>query len=272
MRPGSSLQHQPSGAVTAPEKWLRPQWDAPANVHALMTTRQGGGSVPPYDSMNLGRSVGDLEQAVAGNRAKLQSIVPARLVWLHQVHGHQVLMFTQQSESGAQADASVTRQSGVVCVIMVADCLPLLFTDEHGTVVAGAHAGWRGLAGQGGHGVVEAAVGAMNEVSSAPLLAWLGPCIGQDAFEVGPEVLQAFAAQDSDAQALFRPGRPGKYHADLQGLARRRLASLGVTKIFGNDGSPSWCTYANPSNFFSHRRDQTLLGGTGRMAAAIWRD
>lgn len=272
MNPGSGLQRQQSGVATAPDEWLRPQWDAPANVHALMTTRQGGGSEPPYDSMNLGRRVGDLEEAVASNRSKFQSIVPARLVWLHQVHGHQVLTLTQDTESGSPADASLTRQGGVACAIMVADCLPLLLSDERGSVVAGAHAGWRGLAGQDGRGVVEAVVGAMSEVSLAPLVAWLGPCIGQDAFEVGPEVVQSFTAQDADAQALFRPGRPGKFHADLQRLARRRLARLGVTKIFGNDGSPLWCTYANPSIFFSHRRDHARLGGTGRMAAAIWRD
>ena len=237
-----------------------------------MTTRQGGCSAPPYDSMNLGRSVGDQAHAVASNRARLESIVPARLAWMHQVHGDQVLALTQDCESGAQADACVTRQSGVACTIMVADCLPLLLTDEEGCVVAGAHAGWRGLAGQGGRGIIEATLGALREVQVGPLLVWLGPCIGQDAFEVGPEVHHALTAHDADAQALFRPGRPGKFHADLQGLARLRLARLGVTKIFGNDGSPPWCTHANRSIYFSHRRDHASLGGTGRMAAAIWLD
>ena len=272
MKPAAGLQSQRIDAARAPAEWLRPEWDAPAHVRALMTTRQGGCSEPPFDSMNLGPSVGDQAQAVAGNRARLQAIVPARLVWLHQVHGDQVLELTQDTESGAQADACVARQSLLACSIMVADCLPLLFTDEKGSVVAGAHAGWRGLAGQGGRGVVEATLGAMREVPAGQLLVWLGPCIGQDAFEVGPEVYLAFTAQDSGARALFRPGRPGKFHADLQGLARRRLAGLGLKKIFGNDGSPPWCTHANRSSFFSHRRDQVRLGSTGRMVAAIWLD
>ena len=272
MKPEPSLGHRPFDPGRVPAHWLRPEWDAPAHVRALMTTRQGGCSEPPFDSMNLGRSVGDQAQAVASNRARLESIVPARLVWMHQVHGDQVLELTQDTESGAQADACLSRQSGLACAIMVADCLPLLFTDEKGSVVAGAHAGWRGLAGQGGRGVVEATLGAMREVAAGQLLVWLGPCIGQDAFEVGPEVYLAFTAQDSGAQALFRPGRPGKFHADLQGLARHSLSKLGVKRIFGNDGSMPWCTHANGSSFFSHRRDHAILGGTGRMVAAIWLD
>ncbi len=272
MKPEPSLGHRPFDPGRVPAQWLRPEWDAPAHVRALMTTRQGGCSEPPFDSMNLGRSVGDQAQAVASNRARLESIVPARLVWMHQVHGDQVLDLTQDTESGAQADACVARLGGVACTIMVADCLPLLFTDEKGSVVAGAHAGWRGLAGRGGCGVVETTRVALREIPAGQLLVWLGPCIGQDAFEVGPEVHQAFTADDPGAHALFRPGRPGKFHADLQGLARRRLARLGVTKIFGNNGSAPWCTHANRSSFFSHRRDHASLGSSGRMAAAIWLD
>ena len=272
MRPDGGSGHKPFGIADMPAQWLRPAWDAPPHVRALMTTRQGGCSEPPFDSMNLGRGVGDQEQAVASNRARLASIVPARLVWMHQVHGDQVLALAQSSDSGAKADACVTRHRGLACTIMVADCLPLMFTDRKGSVVAGAHAGWRGLAGQGGRGVIEATLDALGEVAAGPWLVWLGPCIGQDAFEVGPEVHQALTAHDTGAQALLRAGRPGKFHADLQGLARRRLLRLGVRNIFGNDGSTPWCTHANRSSFFSHRRDHASLGGTGRMVAAIWLD
>ncbi len=237
-----------------------------------MTTRLGGCSVPPFDSLNLAYQVGDKVEAVARNRILFQSTIRVRPVWLHQVHGCDVLALQADQSDGARADGCVSVRPGVACAIMVADCLPLLFTDRQGTWVAAAHAGWRGLAGQSGRGVIEAVHMALSGVESRSILAWLGPCIGQDAFEVGVEVREAFLESQPNAGAMFKPGRPGKFHADLQGLARLRLAALGIQSIHGNDGGPQWCTYSNPSQFFSHRRDHAALGGTGRMVAAIWLD
>lgn len=252
--------------------WLLPDWPAPARVHALCTTRAGGVSRPPYNALNLGLHVGDDASAVAGNRSLLQSAIKARPVFLSQSHGTQVAMISSRSIDGCAADASLSADPGIACTIMVADCLPVLLTNRRGSVVAAAHAGWRGLLGQGGSGILESTVAAMEAASeegaAAEVLAWLGPCIGPDAFEVGSEVRTAFLAHDGCASAMFVPCSEGKWLADLPGLARRRLAALGVTKIFGNDGTRDWCTLSNPQHFFSHRRDRV----SGRMAACIWLD
>ncbi len=248
--------------------WLAPDWPAPAHVHAVCTTRAGGHSAPPYDSLNLGDHVGDDALAVARNRAALAQALGARPVFLQQVHGWGVLTLDARTPQGSQADACLTREPGLACTIMVADCLPLLFTDIQGSVVAAAHAGWRGLAGQGGQGVIESVYTALG-VPAPELLVWLGPCIGPQAFEVGEEVRAVFEAQDARAANCFTPGATaGKWLADLQALARLRLAGLGITRIYGNDGTPSWCTVMHPSRFFSHRRDRV----SGRLAACIWRD
>ena len=250
--------------------WLIPEWPAPDSVRAVCTTRAGGRSQPPYDSLNLGDHVGDDPLAVGANRAVLaQALGGARPVFLQQVHGQGVVALDAHTPQGMQADACLTREAGVACTIMVADCLPLLCTDAQGRFVAAAHAGWRGLAGAGGGegGVIEALVAALG-VPAREMLVWLGPCIGPQAFEVGDEVRAAFEAHDGQASACFRPaGRAGKWLADLPALARQRLAALGVAGVYGNDGSPAWCTVANPSRFFSHRRD----GVSGRLAACIWR-
>ena len=254
-----------------------------------MTLRAGGVSKPPFDTMNLGSRVGDRPESVARNRELFRSAIPARTVLLNQAHGVHAVVLTSETENGVEADACVTREPGVACCILVADCLPMLFTNRQGSAVAAAHAGWRGLAGTDGRGVVEstylafrAAVlaagqqhrSALGEVAldtvAAQTQVWLGPCIGPSAFEVGDEVRRAFVLHDAAAAALFRPGRPGKFHADLQGLARQRLAALGITRVHGNDGATDWCTYSDRSRFFSHRRDQLALGGSGRMAAAVW--
>jgi YfiH family protein len=189
------------------------------------------------------------------------------------VHGIGVVELGHHTAQGTTADACITTEPGVACTIMVADCLPVLFTDEQGSFVAAAHAGWRGLAGQAGIGVLESAshrflpsAPAGRAQAAAKIMAWLGPCIGPDAFEVGPEVKAAFELNDPMAAACFKPMAGGKWLADLPALARQRLRALGVTQIFGNDGSPAWCTVRNPSRFFSHRRD----GVSGRMAACIW--
>ena len=246
--------------------YLIPQWPAPARVRALCTTRSGGVSQAPYDALNLGEHVGDDALAVAANRLTLANSLTARPVYLSQVHGSNVVTLSDDSAHGMRADASLSTQPGLACTVMVADCLPVLFTNLQGSVVAAAHAGWRGLAGQGGRGVLEQTLSAMDSLASAAdVMAWLGPCIGPQAFEVGDDVRDAFTAQEPAARALFRP-HGGKWLADLPGLARLRLAQAGVEQIYGNDGGLSWCTVSNPARYFSHRRDRV----SGRMAACIW--
>ena len=266
--------------------WLIPDWPAPSGVRAVFTTRAGGVSAVPYDSMNLGDHVGDLPERVAANRARLQQATGTRAVFLKQVHGSDVLALDVSTPQGQQADACVTVQRKLACTIMVADCLPVLLTTEEGSVVAAAHAGWRGLAGTEGQGVLESvykSFSALAQVKRAQTaiktIAWLGPCIGPSAFEVGPEVKAAFEAVQPEAGRLFvdigEKGK-GKYLANLPALARLRLQALGITQIYGNDGSAPWCTVSNPSRFFSHRRDAGISGNgfgtTGRMAACIWLD
>ena len=277
-----------------PCDWLVPDWPAPAGVRAVFTTRTGGVSKPPFDSMNLGSHVGDQPQAVAANRARLQQAIGAQTVFLNQVHGCQAQVLQLDTPDGLAADACLTTQRQLACTIMVADCLPVLLTTRDGRVVAAAHAGWRGLAGGsegadvsgagvGGQGVLEsvyASFSALAKAGRAPLaietIAWLGPCIGPGAFEVGEEVRAAFARAQPEAMQFFAPVGKGKYLADLQALARLRLRALGVTQVYGNDGSAAWCTVSQPSRFFSHRRDAGAfgngLGTTGRMAACIWLD
>jgi polyphenol oxidase len=257
------------------QSWLNPDWPAPPGVRALCSTRSGGVSLAPYDSLNLGDHVGDDPLAVAENRARLAQQLGAHPVFLKQVHGTHTIPLTADTPDGCEADACVTDQPGVACTIMVADCLPLLFTNTQGTVVAAAHAGWRGL----NDGVIEQCVErfrALAGVNTAQpaiknvaneILVWLGPCIGPTAFEVGPEVREAFVARNREAGQHFVPQPSGKYLANLPALARQRLAALGITEIYGNDGSTPWCTVSNPQYFFSHRRDRV----SGRFAACIWR-
>ncbi|MDB5947872.1 MAG: hypothetical protein JWQ33_2898 [Ramlibacter sp.] len=254
--------------------WLTPDWPAPARVRAICTTRQGGVSSPPYDSLNLGDHVSDDSGRVAKNRQVFAQALAARPVFLQQVHGSRVVRVAAATPDGTQADGCVATDAGIACTVMVADCLPVLFTNTEGTVVAAAHAGWRGLAGAAGRGILENTVDAFREAAQlaggsedSELLAWLGPCIGPQAFEVGPEVKQAFESVDAAAAAMFTPHAQGKWLADLAGLARLRLAALGVTRIHGNDSDAAWCTVSNPSRFFSHRRDRVC----GRFAASIWR-
>lgn len=264
--------------------WLVPDWPAPEGVHAVFTTRHGGGSAPPWDSMNLGDHVGDAPAQVAANRSHLAASVGAHAVFLQQVHGNTVRVLSRQTPDGCVADACVTDKARVACTIMVADCLPVLLTTACGSVVGAAHAGWRGLAGVGpGAGVLEAidascrALIQQQGAGDAPqIMAWLGPCIGPDAFEVGKDVKAAFEAADPAAAECFTAAGPGKFLADLPALARRRLRALGVGAVYGNDSSSAWCTVSNPSRFFSHRRDAGPSGNgfftTGRMAACIWKD
>lgn len=247
--------------------------DLPANVGAWMSTRQGGYSREPWDSFNLGDHVGDAPERVQANRQRLADTLGVRPVFLQQVHGTGVLELNAQTPDGAVADACFTFAAGQACTIMVADCLPVLLWDVRGQWVAAAHAGWRGLAGQQGVGVLEAlwsrlkARGAMAETTGV----WLGPCISPQAFEVGPEVRQAFLVDQPELTGAFKPAQGDRWLADLPALARARLLRLGLTQVDGNDGSPHWCTVSRPALFFSHRRDAARLGSTGRMAACIWR-
>ena len=243
---------------------LIPHWPAPANVHAAFTQRRGGVSAGPYASMNVGDHVGDDLKAVRANRESLAQCLQAQPVFLNQVHGCDVVQL--DNVQGSRADASVTTHKHLACTIMVADCLPVLFTTQDGRTVAAAHAGWRGLA----NGILQATLEeicalslAGNDDIATKILAWLGPCIGPTAFEVGQDVKDAFAQNDA-----FTPtATPGKYLANLPALARQRLQALGVSQIYGNDGTKDWCTVSNAAQFFSHRRDG---GVTGRMAACIW--
>jgi YfiH family protein len=234
--------------------WIVPRWDEPQNVQALVTTRNGGASVPPYDTMNVGARA---DPSLAENRRRLREFLPSDPVWLRQVHGVTVARLDATPDSTPVADASVTRAPGIVCAVQIADCMPVLLADRAGGVVGIAHAGWRGLAA----GVVEATLAAMR-IAPDNVSAWLGPAIGPRAFEVGADVYAAFCDNDAGASSAFAPLREGKWHADLYALARRRLARAGVRTITGGE----WCAHTERGRFFSYRRD----GETGRMAACIW--
>jgi hypothetical protein len=244
--------------------WLRPEWEAPG-VGALMTTRAGGVSQGPFESMNVRGGLGDDAAAVAQNQAIFAAAIGARPVWLDQVHGSTVVRLQPEHVGSAPtADASVCSVPGIACTVQVADCLPVLFTAPGGRAVGAAHAGWRGLAA----GVLEATLAELCSAARCEaheVQVWLGPCIGPRQFEVGADVLAAFGADPLRAdQPFFAAHAPGKWLADLAGLARQRLQRAGVGRISGG----RWCTVEDPSRFFSFRRDRV----TGRMVAAIWID
>jgi YfiH family protein len=246
--------------------WIVPEWAAPASVHAFFTTRTGGsstGGCAPFDLASAGRrDRGSSDDALVENHRRVQSFLPSTPLWLEQVHGTGVIDADSLPQTSAdrppRADAALTRATGVVLAVRVADCLPALFCDRAASVVAAAHAGWRGLVA----GVLENTIAAMR-CAPADIVVWLGPAIGARAFEVGGEVRDAFAAvEPSDADA-FVPGGNGKWHGDLAGLARQRLLRAGVTNV-AIDGH---CTWSEPQRFFSFRRDRT----SARMAAFVWR-
>lgn len=235
--------------------WLIPDWPAPVGIKACVTTRSGGVSVAPFDSFNLGDHVDDDPDAVAQNRSTLTTALNVQPAWLKQVHGVNVVEALPARVM--QADASWTKTPGIACTIMTADCLPALFCNRQGTQVAAAHAGWRGLAA----GVLEAAV---DSFANAPsdILVWLGPAIGPQAFEVGPEVREAFMATHPQTAEAFTPSvNGGKFMADIYQLARLRLAAHGVTAVYGGGLS----TY-DDERFFSYRRGAR----TGRFASLVW--
>lgn len=238
--------------------WIVPDWPVAPRVKALITTRAGGLSHGPYASFNLGAQVGDDPDAVSHNRERLRAVLPGDPLWLHQVHGNDVV--DAAAVSGIPtADAAFTRVRHIVCAVQTADCMPVLLAARDGSVVGVAHAGWRGMAS----GVIEAALQAMG-VAPDQVLAYLGPAIGPNAFEVGEDVLRAFTAQDGGAQTAFKAKAEGKYHADLYALARRRLEQIGVRDIHGG----GFCTCEESGRFYSYRRDKR----TGRMASLIWID
>lgn len=249
---------------------IKPEWSAPVGVQAAFTLRSGGTSRPPWDSLNLGVHVGDDLLAVQRNRERLRAALdlPAEPHWLDQVHGVDVIAFDRPAPQGSTvhaprpvADAAITCERGVVLAIQVADCLPVLFSSDDGSVLGAAHAGWRGLVA----GVLERTVEAMaaaGGVTGSRLRVWLGPSIGPAHFEVGDEVREAFIAAGDSASAFVQNPR-GRWQCDLPALACARLARLGVSEVAGGH----WCTAADPVRFFSHRRDQR----TGRMAALLWR-
>lgn len=238
-------------------EWIVPDWPAPAGVRAFITTRAGGVSTGAFATFNVGQRAGDDPHAVAANQEQLRGTLPQQPRWLKQVHGTRVVDADTLTDI-PEADAAVARNPGTVCAVLVADCIPVLLSDRAGTVVAVAHAGWRGLAG----GVIENTVERMG-ISPRMLMAYLGPGIGPSAFEVGADVRDAFLSVDLRAEAAFTFHAAGKWHADLFLLARQRLERCGVGSVHGGN----LCTHSDPDRFYSYRRDRV----TGRMAALIWR-
>lgn len=239
--------------------WIVPDWPAAEHVRVISTLRGGGVSEGPYASLNLAAHVGDRPEAVAANRLLLREAahLPGEPLWLEQVHGAEVVRHTGTAGEPPRADAAVAFEPGRVCVVMTADCLPVVFADRTGTRVGVAHAGWRGLVG----GVLEATIAALD-VAATDLHAWLGPAIGPAAFEVGPEVRDAYLTRVAGSAACFRPNDRGRYLADIYGLARLVLVAAGVTSVHGG----GWCTHDDAGRFYSFRRD----GVTGRMATLAW--
>ena len=242
--------------------YLTPDWPAPARVRALCTVRRGGVSLAPYKSLNLGQSVGDDPAALAENLRRLsaQAALPGVPHWLRQVHGAAVVDLDQ--EGSREADAAYTRIPGRICAIQTADCLPVLFAACDGSLVAAAHAGWRGLAA----GVLEESLAALVAAAppGMPFMAWLGPAISPAHFEVGEEVRECFVSADPEAEIAFVANPRGRWQCDLYTLARRALARAGIADIYGGEH----CSFAETSRFYSYRRD----GQTGRMASLIWID
>lgn len=232
---------------------LVPDWPAPASVQALSTTRRGGVSSDPYRSLNLGAHTEDSAAAVAENRRLLGESLPAAPTWLTQVHGDAVIELP--AAVGTDADGAIARTSGQVCVVMTADCLPLLLCDRSGSVVAAVHCGWRGL-------MVDIIARAVDAMASDDLIAWLGPAIGPGAYQVGADLAERFLATDRAPADAFIEDGPGKVRCDLYRIARAQLGACGVTGVWGGDR----CTHAEAGTFYSHRRD----GDTGRQASLIW--
>ncbi len=247
-----------------------PNWPQPANVKAFFTTRAGGVStntdLADFATLNLGRSTGDVPEAIDENRRRVAALLPRALKWLSQVHGNRVVIADEVINliDDVKADAIATSMPNIPCAVMVADCLPVLFCEDTGRHVAAAHAGWRGLAS----GVLENTVAAM-QVPAASIMAWLGPAIGPSAFEVGNDVREAFVSRDPVARNCFIPrgdDHPNKFMADIYALARLSLARAGVARVYGGE----FCTVNDASRFFSYRREGKMGRRSGRMAGVVW--
>ena len=243
----------------APIEIIEAKWNAPSQVKALCTTRQGGFSQPPYDSLNLATHVGDDDQSVMRNRELLcHSLrLPAEPCWLEQTHSTRVVSL--ESDSSRLADAAITREADTIAIVMTADCLPILLCNRSGSEVAAIHAGWRGLA----DGVIEATVNDMNS-SADQLLAWIGPGISQQCFEVGSEVRDFYIARNRADESYFVANRPAHWLCDLSGLASATMARLDIAEI----SRAGYCSYSDDSHYFSYRRNAL----TGRLASLIWID
>lgn len=240
---------------------ITPNWPAPTWVSAFTTLRTGGVSKPPFDSFNFGEAVGDSPENVAFNRLRLtQSYsLPQEPVWLAQTHSADLIEITRERNFSRTADGAWTLLPNTPCVVTTADCLPLLLCDTSGTLVAAIHCGWRGIL----RGIIEKAIFTFKQKSQGDILAWLGPAIGPDHFEVGQEVKAQFTGLDPALAFAFKPAQmPHKWLANLYELARIKLHQLGVNQIWGGN----YCTYSDPTRFYSYRRD----GKTGRMASVIW--
>lgn len=248
--------------------FIFPNWPAPANVKALQTTRAGGVSLAPYHSLNVGSHVNDNPTHVAQNRQLLTEYLPSEPVWLNQTHSTQVLNAGVVNAATAaklvDADASFSTQKNVVCVVMTADCLPVLLCDKAGTIVVAVHAGWRGLCNGALETSIDAACRAALIIPS-DLMGWLGPAIGPNAFEVGNDVRAQFIVKDAQAESAFKP-HGDKWLANIDQLATQRLNNVGVTQIYGGGHDEDFCTFTQKEQFYSYRRD----GVTGRMATLIW--
>ena len=249
--------------------FITPNWPAPKNVHALQTNRYKGHSHSPFDSLNFGMHVNDNLIHVAQNRQLLSQFLPSEPVWLNQTHSITVVD-AANTTCLPNADASFSTKKNVVCVVMTADCLPVLLCDKAGTIVIAVHAGWRGLC----DGAIEASIDKAcraAQIMSADLMAWLGPAIGPNAFEVGAELRDQFIMQDGQAEAAFKPHKndkqeQNKWLANIYQIATQRLNNCGVSQVYGGGIESDFCTFTQNEQFFSYRRD----GVTGRMASLIW--
>lgn len=243
--------------MTLKNSWIIPDWPVPKQVCCCVTTREGGVSNGAYSTFNVADHVGDNSHAVAENRNLLKQTLGYKAAcWLKQVHGVNVVKAL--AEQVLEADASWTNESGLACIVMTADCLPVLFCDKKGQYVGAAHAGWRGLL----NGILEATINALP-IANSEIIAWLGPAIGSTCFEVGNEVKEAFMARDNKAKLAFRESvKQGHYLADLYLLAKQHLVDNGVTAIYGG----GYCTFTDEQRFYSYRRHPN----TGRMASLIW--
>ncbi|MCH9698710.1 MAG: peptidoglycan editing factor PgeF [Gammaproteobacteria bacterium] len=240
-----------------PDWWIKANWPAPDGISAGTTLRQGGTSQPPYDSMNLATHVGDDAQLVQANRDRLiqQLSLPSSPVWLNQQHTTHVINASKAYDQ-SPTDASYTDQSDVVCAVLTADCVPVLLCDQTGQQIAAIHAGWRGLL----NGIIENTIATFPQTT---LMAWLGPAISQQSFEVGAEVREQFIQHNQNAEAAFIQGSHGKWHADVYHLAKQRLNTSGVNAVYGGQ----FCTYSDSERFYSYRRQFK----TGRLASLIWK-